>query len=76
MSEVQIPAASTRANICCGPGRGVGTLRTPKWEKPVPSRTTARISFGMAGARWDSSPLLLLASLASPAVSPCAMFHP
>ena len=52
-----MPAASTRASICFGPGRGVGTRRTPKWANPTPSRTTARISAGMDGAR--SSPALL-----------------
>src|SRR5512139_436785 len=46
MSEVQIPAASTRASSWPGPGRGVGTLRTRKWSNPVPSRTSALISAG------------------------------
>jgi len=46
ISEVQIPAASTRASICLGPGRGVGTFRTRRWSKPIPSSTSARISAG------------------------------
>ena len=50
-----MPAASTRASICLGPGRGVGTLRTPRCSKPVPSRTTARISAGMAPVDRDSA---------------------